>query len=278
MQTHAPNCLPLRYEDLTNPKTYRELAKFLETSSFSFQSHVDKGEGRRQQKRSDGPAHPASALSFFGRKLQPPLARCGRPTDTQTLLPVALLCYTLFSVRLKSCGFPPCFVEGRSVSCRRADDSAGAFLPSGPKQSCVFPLALDLVRRSTVIDMLGLLTLNYSKLSSWEAQPACFAPHDFQRLRASGITIFHPAVGFTDGDVYASSLRDITGWNEFIAVAPERVCAYRLPGGSGTRQSQRPARASSSASKTRGIFGPSRTWIASTASASAFPSSPTMTT
>jgi len=78
-------------------------------------------------------------------------------------------------------------------------------------------LALDLVRRSTVIDMLGLLTLNYSKLSSWWEQPACFAPHDFQKLRASGTTIFHPAVGFTDGDVYGSSLRDINGWNEFIA-------------------------------------------------------------
>jgi membrane dipeptidase len=90
----------------------------------------------------------------------------------------------------------------------------GAVAPNEPVYST---LALDLVRRSTVIDMLGLLTLNYSKLSSWEAQPACFAPHDFQRLRASGITIFHPAVGFTDGDVYRSSLRDITGWNEFIA-------------------------------------------------------------
>jgi membrane dipeptidase len=78
-------------------------------------------------------------------------------------------------------------------------------------------LALDLVRRSTVIDMLGLLTLDYSKLSSWEAQRTSFAPHDLEKLRASGITIFHPAVGFTDGDVYGSSLRDITGWNEFIA-------------------------------------------------------------
>jgi membrane dipeptidase len=77
--------------------------------------------------------------------------------------------------------------------------------------------ALDLVRRSTVIDMLGLLTLNYTKLSTWEAQPACFAPRDFEKLRASGITIFHPAVGFTGADVYGSSLRDINGWNEFIA-------------------------------------------------------------
>src|SRR5271156_5679044 len=89
--------------------------------------------------------------------------------------------------------------------------------PPAPNEAVYSPLALDLVPRSTVIDILGLLTPNYSKLSSWEAQPACFATRDFEKLRASGITIFHPAVGFTDRDVYSSSLRDITGWNEFIA-------------------------------------------------------------
>jgi membrane dipeptidase len=78
-------------------------------------------------------------------------------------------------------------------------------------------LTLDLVQRSTVIDMLGLLTLDYPKLCSWVADPSCFAPHDFQRLKASGITIFHPAVGFTAGDAHATSMRDITGWNKFIA-------------------------------------------------------------
>jgi membrane dipeptidase len=86
-----------------------------------------------------------------------------------------------------------------------------------PNEATYSTLAIDLVRRSTVIDMLGLLTLDYSKLSSWEARPACFSPGDLEKLRASGITIFHPAVGFTGGDVYGSSLRDITGWNEFIA-------------------------------------------------------------
>src|SRR3984885_15975164 len=74
--------------------------------------------------------------------------------------------------------------------------------PSAPNEAVYSPQALDLVRRSTVIDMLGLLTLDYSKLSSWEAQPSCFAPRDFQKLRASGLPIFHPAVGFTEGDVY----------------------------------------------------------------------------
>jgi membrane dipeptidase len=75
---------------------------------------------------------------------------------------------------------------------------------------------VDLVRRTTVIDMLGLLTLNYRKLSGWETEPGRFLEADFLRLRASGITVFHPAVGYTTGDIYAESLRDIIGWNSFI--------------------------------------------------------------
>jgi len=90
-------------------------------------------------------------------------------------------------------------------------------------------LAIDLVSRSTVIDMLGLLTLDYSKLSSWETQPACFAPHDFEKLRASGITIFHPAVGFTEGDGYARSLADINGWNAFIAAHSNQFVRIDCP-------------------------------------------------
>src|ERR1700728_2277960 len=90
-------------------------------------------------------------------------------------------------------------------------------------------LAIDLVQRSTVIDMLGLLTLNYSKLSTWEAQPARFAPQVFERLRASGITIFHPAVGFTGADSYQCSLRDINGWNEFIAAHSDRFVRIDCP-------------------------------------------------
>jgi membrane dipeptidase len=93
----------------------------------------------------------------------------------------------------------------------------GRFRLFAQSETAYSTLTLDLIHSSTVIDMLGLLTLDYPKLSSWEAQPACFAARDFDKLRASGITIFHPAVGFTDGDVYGSSLRDIMGWNAFIA-------------------------------------------------------------
>ena len=96
-------------------------------------------------------------------------------------------------------------------------------------QQSIPALTLDLVRRSTVIDMLGLLTLNYRKLLGWEAQPGLFGAADFEKLKDSGITIFHPAVGFTEGDVYASSLRDITGLNEFIGAHQDRFLRVDCP-------------------------------------------------
>src|SRR5580693_6970911 len=82
-------------------------------------------------------------------------------------------------------------------------------------------LTIDLVRAATVIDMLGLVTLDFRKLSAWQTQPVRFLAADFQKLKDSGITIFHPAVGYTEGDVYQSSLRDITGWNALIAAHPD---------------------------------------------------------
>ena len=78
-------------------------------------------------------------------------------------------------------------------------------------------LTLDIVRSTTVIDMLAPLTLNYRKFTKWTKQPGCFEPGDLQKLKASGITVFHTAVGFRDGDIYAYSLSDISGSNAFIS-------------------------------------------------------------
>jgi membrane dipeptidase len=82
--------------------------------------------------------------------------------------------------------------------------------------------ALDLVHASTVIDMLGLVTLDFKTLSVWRLHPEAFTDADFQRLKDSGITIFHPAVGFTGSDIYTSSFTDITRWNLFIAARPRQ--------------------------------------------------------
>ncbi len=98
-----------------------------------------------------------------------------------------------------------------------------------PSSAVYSALTLDLVRRSTVIDMLGLLTLDYRKLLGWEDQPASFGAADYEKLKDSGITIFHPAVGFTEGDVYASSLRDITGLNELISAHQDRFLRVDCP-------------------------------------------------
>lgn len=80
--------------------------------------------------------------------------------------------------------------------------------------------AIDLVKSSTVIDMLGLLTLDYRKLGGWQRHPASFSSADFARLKASGTTILHPAVGFTKGDIYTESFNDLSGWNSFLAAHP----------------------------------------------------------
>lgn len=88
-------------------------------------------------------------------------------------------------------------------------------------------LTVDLVRESTVIDMLGLLTLDFKKLDAWRTRPASFRLSDFQRLKDSGITVFHPAVGYIQGDIYAESSADITSWDAFIDSYPQyfiRVC------------------------------------------------------
>ncbi len=89
---------------------------------------------------------------------------------------------------------------------------------------------LDLVRESTVIDMLGLLTLDFKKLWAWRTDPACFQPTDLKKLKDSGITIFHPAVGYTEGDIYASSFWDISRWDAFIAAHPSDFLRIDCPG------------------------------------------------
>jgi membrane dipeptidase len=64
--------------------------------------------------------------------------------------------------------------------------------------------------------MLGLLTLDYKKLTGWMLQPGRFQMSDLQKIRDSGITVFHPAVGFTQPKPYAACLQDICGWNAFL--------------------------------------------------------------
>jgi membrane dipeptidase len=80
--------------------------------------------------------------------------------------------------------------------------------------------ALDLVQRVPVIDMLGLLTLDWPKLARWQRQKGAFGEAEFRRLRRSGVTLFHPAVDPNQADAAAAVSRWMAGWNRMLAAYP----------------------------------------------------------
>jgi membrane dipeptidase len=82
-------------------------------------------------------------------------------------------------------------------------------------------LAIELVQACTVIDMLGLITLDFPKLFAWQQNPALFGQKDFEKIKAAGTTVFHTATGYCFGDIHKESLADIQGWNRLIDAKPE---------------------------------------------------------
>jgi membrane dipeptidase len=81
--------------------------------------------------------------------------------------------------------------------------------------------AIDVVGRSLVIDMLGLLTLDWQKVASWHRSPATFSAADLQAFRDSGIDVFHPAVDLNQDNPYAATEKWLTSWNDFLAAHPD---------------------------------------------------------
>src|ERR1044071_7439356 len=66
--------------------------------------------------------------------------------------------------------------------------------------------AIDLVKRSTVIDMLSPITLNFPKQAKWFANPESFTTTDLQPFKDSGINVFHIGVGLGGPDAYLETL------------------------------------------------------------------------
>ncbi|MFL6198220.1 MAG: dipeptidase [Thermoanaerobaculia bacterium] len=89
--------------------------------------------------------------------------------------------------------------------------------------------AVDLVGRSMVIDMLGLLTLDWPKLYGWQREPATFSQADYLKLRQTGVRVFHPAVEPNEANAYEAALRWTTGWNRFLGAHPEYL--FRMDSG-----------------------------------------------
>jgi membrane dipeptidase len=77
--------------------------------------------------------------------------------------------------------------------------------------------AIDLVRQSTVLDMLCVLTLDFNKLNKWMADPESFTAADFQAFKDSGINVIHPAFGLGGTNAYETTLKFFASLNAFIA-------------------------------------------------------------
>jgi membrane dipeptidase len=88
---------------------------------------------------------------------------------------------------------------------------------------------IELVGRSTLIDMLGLLTLDFSKQAKWFANPESFTAADLQPFKDSKINVFHPAVGLGGPEAYLEALRFFASWNGFIANHDEHFCRIDSP-------------------------------------------------
>lgn len=79
--------------------------------------------------------------------------------------------------------------------------------------------AVDLVKRSLVIDMLSPLLISFRKFNGWLQKPDSVTAADFQRFQDSGINVFHIAVGVGA----AQAMRFVSGWNSFIANHDEHL-------------------------------------------------------
>ncbi|HUP23708.1 MAG TPA: membrane dipeptidase [Thermoanaerobaculia bacterium] len=80
--------------------------------------------------------------------------------------------------------------------------------------------AVDIVLGGTVIDMLGLLTLDWDKLFRWQRNPVSFLETDFRALESAAVNIFHPAVETGAVDAWTGARRWLQGWDALLASQP----------------------------------------------------------
>jgi membrane dipeptidase len=77
--------------------------------------------------------------------------------------------------------------------------------------------AVDLMKSSTVIDMLSPFALANSRSSELLDKPETFTAADLANYRASGIHAFHIAVGMGGPGVFQNTMQFVAGWDGFLA-------------------------------------------------------------
>ncbi len=89
--------------------------------------------------------------------------------------------------------------------------------------------AADLVLGTKVLDMLGLLTLDWDRLFTWFERPARFHEGDYRLLERSGVNVFYPAVDTSQRDAYSAALRWMAGWNHLLGAKGCFVSRIEVP-------------------------------------------------
>lgn len=85
---------------------------------------------------------------------------------------------------------------------------------SGPEYSS---RAIELVERSTVIDMLAPLWISPSKTRKMLGNPDNFKAEDYAPYKDSSINVFHIAIGTGGPEAYLETLQFLSGYNSFLA-------------------------------------------------------------
>lgn len=76
--------------------------------------------------------------------------------------------------------------------------------------------AVDLVRETVVIDMLGLLTLDWPRLRGWQREPVTFGEAEYRDIERLGVRVFHPAVETSARDARAGAEHWLADWNRLL--------------------------------------------------------------
>lgn len=77
--------------------------------------------------------------------------------------------------------------------------------------------AVELVQRSTVIDMLAPLWISPNKARMVLGNPEIFKAEDYAPYKSCGINVFHIAIGIGGPDAYLETLQFLSGYNSFLA-------------------------------------------------------------
>lgn len=92
-------------------------------------------------------------------------------------------------------------------------------VPGALEAVTVSSRAVDLVRETPVVDLLGLLTLDWQELFTWQSSSAqeSFGRCDYDSLAASGVQLFIPAVEAGGGAAARQQVSTwLSGWNRLV--------------------------------------------------------------